>query len=225
MHAYDAISRNLGYEFQNPDNLHQALTHRSASRQHNERLEFLGDSVLGMVIAQELYFRFPEQPEGKLTRMRSTLVKGETLAELAREFHLGDGLQLGPGELKSGGFRRDSILADAMEAVIGAIFLEAGFDTVKQRVLSWYQARLEKLDPNYHPKDHKTRLQEYLQSRRQPLPEYTVVDVTGKSHDQTFTVECQVQGMTAPATAKANSRRRAEQQAARQILEQLHDGK
>lgn len=221
---YNSLNQQLGYQFKDTSGLELALTHRSASKQHNERLEFLGDAVLGMVIAKELYQRFPSQPEGKLTRMRSTLVKGETLAELGREFNLGELLKLGPGELKSGGFRRDSILADAVEAIIGAIFLEAGLDTVARLILSWYAPRLAKLDPNEHPKDHKTRLQEYLQGRKLPLPDYEVVEVTGKSHEQTFVVECRVASLQQVVSAKGNSRRRAEQQAARKVMEKLsHD--
>ncbi|MDF2178000.1 ribonuclease III [Aliiglaciecola sp. CAU 1673] len=220
--SYHALYKKLGYRFADEAALELALTHRSASKQHNERLEFLGDSVLGMVIAKELYQRFPGQPEGKLTRMRSTLVKGETLAELAREFELGDLLKLGPGELKSGGFRRESILADAVEAVIGAIFLEAGLNVVNDLILTWYSERIDNLDPDEHPKDHKTRLQEILQGRRLPLPDYEVVDVKGKSHDQTFVVECRVSGLDEPVVARGNSRRRAEQQAAKMVLEKLN---
>ncbi|GAA0366436.1 ribonuclease III [Bowmanella denitrificans] len=219
---YKGLHKKLGYQFKDIGSLELALTHRSAAKQHNERLEYLGDSVLGMVIARALYLRFPEQPEGKLTRMRATLVKGDTLAELAREFELGDLLKLGPGELKSGGYRRDSILSDAMEALIGAIFLEAGLDTVDKLILNWYASRIEQLDPNVHPKDHKTRLQEYLQGRKLPLPDYEVVDVKGKSHDQTFVVECRVAELTDAVRAKGNSRRRAEQQAAKMVLEKLN---
>ncbi|WP_088332323.1 ribonuclease III [Lacimicrobium sp. SS2-24] len=221
---YYSLSQKLGYTFKDEAALELALTHRSASKQHNERLEFLGDAVLGMVIANELYQRFPTQPEGKLTRMRSTLVKGDTLAELGREFELGELLKLGPGELKSGGFRRDSILADAVEAIIGAIFLEAGLETVSKLILTWYATRLQKLNPNEHPKDHKTRLQEYLQGRKLPLPDYEVVEITGKSHEQTFVVECRIAELQQVVSATGNSRRRAEQQAARKVMEKLsHD--
>lgn len=218
---YSQLYKKLGYQFVQPDALTLALTHRSASKAHNERLEFLGDAVLGMVIAKALFERFPNQPEGKLTRMRASLVKGETLAELAREFDLGDLLQLGSGELKSGGNRRASILADALEAIIGAIYLEAGLDVCEPLVLKWFQSRLEKLDPDYHPKDDKTQLQEYLQARKQPLPEYNVVEIKGKSHAQTFYVECKVRKLDKPELGQGDSRRKAEQQAARLVLEKL----
>ena len=222
-HLYASLYKRIGYTFQNPENLNLALTHRSASKKHNERLEFLGDAVLGMVIAKALFIQFPKQPEGNLTRMRATLVKGETLAELAKEFELGDLLKLGPGELKSGGFRRASILADAVEAIIGAIYLEAGLETVEPLLLNWYASRLKKLDPDLHLKDDKTRLQEYLQGRKLPLPDYQVVDIGGKAHDQTFTVECRVTGLKKPLMGRGNSRRKAEQKAARLALEKLVD--
>lgn len=220
---YSRLYKKLGYQFREPALLEHALTHRSASKQHNERLEYLGDSVLGMLVAEALYKQFPKQPEGKLTRMRSSLVKGETLAEIGREFLLGDYLLLGPGELKSGGYRRDSILADAVEAIIGAIYLEAGFDTCTQLVLQWLKPRMQKLDPDYHPKDHKTQLQEYLQANKLPLPEYEVIDIQGKSHAQTFVVECTVAQLNRAIQAKGTSRRKAEQQAAKLVLEKLNN--
>ena len=221
--SYAALYKKLGYHFIQPAALQLALTHRSASKQHNERLEFLGDAVLGMVIAKDLYRRFPQQPEGKLTRMRSSLVKGETLAEVAREFELGSRLKLGSGELKSGGHRRSSILADAVEAIIGAIYLEAGLEVCESLVLTWFASRIEKLDPDYHPKDDKTQLQEYLQGCKLPLPEYEVVEISGKSHAQTFTVRCSVSSLGKSVQASGDSRRRAEQQAAKQVLEQLRE--
>jgi ribonuclease-3 len=215
----------LGYTFVDPDNLTAALTHRSAHKKHNERLEFLGDAILGMVVATALYQRFPKQPEGKLTRMRSSLVKGDTLAEVAREFELGDVLLLGPGELKSGGFRRDSILADAVEAIIGAIYLEAGMQTCESLIIKWFESRLKALDPEAVSKDDKTRLQEFLQGNKQPLPVYEVTEIRGKSHDQTFYVACSVVGLKDTIVGKGNSRRKAEQRAAKQALEKLTNGK
>ncbi len=213
--------KRLGYTFANEANIVEALTHRSVSKQHNERLEFLGDAILGMVIAKVLYQRFPKQPEGKLTRMRSSLVKGDTLAEVAREFELGELLLLGPGELKSGGFRRDSILADAVEAIIGAIYLEAGMDKCEALILDWFASRLKALDPEAVSKDDKTRLQEYLQANKHPLPLYEVTEIKGKSHDQTFYVECNVAGIDKAVIGKGHSRRRAEQKAAKQAFEKL----
>ncbi|HCB18176.1 MAG: ribonuclease III [Alteromonadaceae bacterium TMED7] len=218
---YARLSQRLGYQFSNVELLQQALTHRSAAKQHNERLEFLGDAVLGMVVAQALFKRFPTVPEGKLTRMRSTLVKGDTLAELGREADVGELLKLGPGELKSGGHRRSSIIADAMEAILGAIYLEAGLEATTEVILRLWQSRIDKLDPNEHPKDAKTRLQEFLQSRKLPLPVYEVVDISGKDHDQTFVVHCQIESLGKPMKGTGTSRRKAEQQAARNALEKL----
>ena len=220
---YARLSQRLGYQFSNVELLQQALTHRSAAKQHNERLEFLGDAVLGMVVAQALFKRFPTVPEGKLTRMRSTLVKGDTLAELGREADVGELLKLGPGELKSGGHRRSSIIADAMEAILGAIYLEAGLEATTEVILRLWQSRIDKLDPNEHPKDAKTRLQEFLQSRKLPLPVYEVVDISGKDHDQTFVVHCQIESLGKPMKGTGTSRRKAEQQAARNALEKLDD--
>ena len=218
---YARLSKLLDYRFKDEGLLEQALTHRSAAKKHNERLEFLGDAVLGMVIADALFARFPSVPEGKLTRMRSTLVKGDTLAEMAKEAGVGELLKLGQGELKSGGHRRSSILADAVEAILGAIYLDAGIDTVSKVILSLWSARIDRLDPNEHPKDSKTRLQEYLQSLREPLPVYEVVGISGKDHAQTFEVSCTVAQLEKPVFGTGNSRRKAEQQAAKETLEKL----
>lgn len=218
---YKQLYKRIGYTFDEQANLELALTHRSFNKNHNERLEYLGDAVLGMVIAEELYRRFPQQPEGKLTRMRSSLVKGDTLAEIGREFELGDLLKLGSGELKSGGHRRSSILADAVEAIIGAIYLEAGLDKVNELLLVWFAKRLEKLDPETHSKDNKTRLQEFLQGRQLPLPVYDVTDIQGKDHNQMFFVACKVDGLPEPIVGQGSSRRKAEQQAAQTALEKL----
>lgn len=218
---YKVLCKKLGYSFSKTELLAQALTHRSAAKNHNERLEFLGDAVLGMVIADALYKRFPDVPEGKLTRMRSSLVKGETLAELATELAVGDLLKLGPGELKSGGHRRSSILADTMEAILGAIYLEAGIQSAETVILSLWNKRLKTLNPDAHSKDSKTRLQEFLQSRKLPLPVYEVVSITGKDHAQTFEVSCAVKNLKDTVTGIGNSRRKAEQEAARMTLEKL----
>ncbi len=166
------LQRKLGYTFNHQELLQQALTHRSASSKHNERPEFLGDSILSFVIANALYHRFPRVDEGDMSRMRATLVRGNTLAELAREFDLGECLRLGPGELKSGGFRRESILADTVEALIGGVFLDSNIQTVEQLILNWYKTRLDEISPGDKQKDPKTRLQEYLQGRHLPLPSY-----------------------------------------------------
>ncbi|KXF80167.1 ribonuclease III [Enterovibrio coralii] len=215
------LQRRIGYEFSDAALLSLALTHRSASGNHNERLEFLGDSILSFVIADDLYHRFPNVDEGDMSRMRATLVRGNTLAELGREFDLGDVLQLGPGELKSGGFRRDSILADAVEAIIGAIYLDSDLETVRGIVLGWYKERLETIQPGANQKDPKTRLQEFLQGRRKPLPAYNVIKVQGEAHNQQFTVECEIAGLDRPVVGKGSSRRKAEQAAAELALEKL----
>ncbi|GGQ10124.1 ribonuclease III [Shewanella litoralis] len=216
------LCRTLGYEFNNIELLTQALTHRSAANKHNERLEFLGDSILSIVISDALYHQFPKATEGDLSRMRATLVKGDTLTLIAKEFKLGDYLFLGPGELKSGGFRRESILADAVEAIIGAIYLDANLDVCRGLLLSWYEARLAKIKPGINQKDPKTILQEHLQGFKKPLPDYQVVAVEGEAHDQTFTVECKISELNEVVTGVASSRRKAEQLAAAQVLELLN---
>ena len=208
------IAKYFGYQFTDTELLQLALTHRSAARLHNERLEFLGDAVLGMVTADWLYENFAKEPEGKLTRMRSSLVKGDTLASIAQESNLGELIALGPGEMKSGGQRRASILADVVEAILGAIYLEAGLEETRRVILKLLKSRLAALDPNAHIKDFKTRLQEYLQSRKLPLPNYDVVSIKGKDHAQTFTVSCQIEALSINIQASGPSRRRAEQQAA-----------
>ena len=220
----EKLEKKLGYQFNDAELINLALTHRSANGKHNERLEFLGDSILSFVIADDLYHRFPKVNEGDMSRMRATLVRGNTLAELGREFELGDHLKLGPGELKSGGFRRDSILADAVEAIIGAIYLDSDTEVVRRIILSWYQERLDAIEPGVSQKDPKTRLQEFLQGRRKPLPVYTVTNIKGEAHNQEFTVECDVAGVDKPVIGKGTSRRKAEQAAAETALEQLTNG-
>ena len=218
---YQRLEQRLGYHFEDQRQLQLALTHRSHGATNNERLEFLGDSILNFVVGEELFKRFPEVREGQLSRLRSQMVKGETLAELAREFELGDCLVLGEGEMKSGGSNRDSILADSVEAIIGAIYLASGLDVCRERVLSWFASRLNQLGLNTSAKDSKSRLQEYMQAQRQPLPEYQVVDVSGKGHAQMFTIECSVALSKKSTSATASNRREAEKQAAAQMLVQL----
>ncbi len=217
----ERLERRLGYNFQDSALLSRALTHRSVGSNNNERQEFLGDSILGFVIAEALFQQFSKTPEGQLSRMRSQLVKGQTLAEIAREFELGDCLNLGEGELKSGGFRRDSILADAVEAIIGAIYLDSDLDTCRNCILSWFGARLEKIEPEMVTKDNKTRLQEYLQGRGLALPEYDVVETKGPLHDQTFVVQCKVSPLNSPIVGEGSNRRKAEQEAAALVLAEL----
>lgn len=215
------LQKKIGYTFKQPLLLSQALTHRSANVNHNERLEFLGDSILSFVIADTLFAQFPDIDEGDMSRMRATLVRGKTLAELAREFELGECLRLGPGELKSGGYRRDSILADTVEAIIGAIYLDSGIEQAKTIILTWYQKRLEAIKPGDRQKDPKTRLQEYLQGRHQPLPTYLVTQVKGEAHDQVFTISCHVTGIEENIIGVGASRRKAEQVAAELALKKL----
>lgn len=217
----DKLCRVLGYTFSDPDLLNQALTHRSVGKHNYERLEFLGDSILSFVISTELYHRFSEIDEGTLSRLRASLVKGETLAKVARELELGEYLHLGSGELKSGGFRRASILADALEALLGAIFLDSDIQTVQAIILKLFRERLNAVDPAQALKDPKTRLQEYLQSRSLPLPDYEVTDIQGKSHAQTFTVSCSVEVLAEPVISQGSSRRKAEQAAAQEALSRL----
>lgn len=209
----------LGYTFQQPTLLDEALTHRSASARNNERLEFLGDALLNLVMAEYLFEHYPKASEGELSRLRASLVKGETLAELARSLKLGDWLNLGPGELKSGGFRRESILSDTMEAIFGAVYLDGGFVACRDLIVRLYRDWLVRLASASELKDPKTRLQEYLQARQQALPVYTVLEVRGEPHEQHFTVECAVADTR--SVAAGSSRRKAEQEAARQMLGQI----
>lgn len=219
------LARKLGYKFKDESLIELALTHRSHGKRNNERLEFLGDSILNFVIAEALFIRFPEAREGQLSRLRALLVKGETLSEIAREKQLGDYLRLGSGELKSGGFRRDSILADAVEAIIGAIYMDSDMDTVRRYILDWYQSRLESTSLENTQKDSKTRLQEFLQSRRAPLPEYELLSVEGEAHKQTFQIRCNIKLLDQPTEGVGSSRRQAEQEAAKQALVALKVGK
>jgi ribonuclease-3 len=211
----------IGHRFADPELLRRALTHRSAGSRNNERLEFLGDALVNLIVAEALYARFPRADEGELTRARAALVREGSLAGLARQLELGDRLELGPGELKSGGFRRDSILADALEAVVGAIYLDAGFDACRALVLPWFEPHLASLPSGGTAKDAKTRLQEWLQARQLPLPEYRLLAAEGDDHDKTFHVLC---ALGTPATEQAgqgSSRRAAEQAAAQAVLEHL----
>ncbi|WP_372882091.1 ribonuclease III [Psychromonas sp.] len=214
------LEKRIGYTFSDFSLLQQALTHRSALGNHNERLEFLGDSILSYAISTDLYIRFAKVNEGDLSRMRATLVCGKMLAEIGREFQLGDCLILGPGELKSGGFRRDSIIADGVEAIIGAVFLDSDIETVKQLILKWFDSRLKSIKPGISQKDPKTRLQEHLQSRKQPLPVYEVLDIKGEAHNQRFTMSCSIEGLNS-VQGQGTSRRKAEQIAADKMLDAL----
>ncbi|MEO8937615.1 MAG: ribonuclease III [Burkholderiaceae bacterium] len=220
----EALQHALGHEFLSKDLLQQALTHRSHSVAHNERLEFLGDSVLNCVVASLLFDKFVRIDEGDLSRLRANLVKQQSLYEIAQRLELSPYLRLGEGELKSGGFRRPSILADTVEALFGAIFLDAGFDTARRVIKKLYQPVLETVDPKTLGKDSKTLLQEYLQGRKIALPIYTVVATHGAAHSQEFEVECAVPKLTIQVLGGGGSRRAAEQAAAKKALEaaQVH---
>lgn len=215
------LQRALGYQFSNPELLQLALTHCSAGSQNNERLEFLGDSILNHIVAEALYLRFPAAREGEMSRMRASLVKGDTLAEVAREFDLGDYLVLGVGERKSGGHRRGSILADALEAVVGAILLDSDVAQCRRTVLAWMEPRLQLLAITTTDKDAKTQLQEFLQGRNYPLPQYELLGVKGDDHAQQFQVVCRLSKPQLAVEGNGASRRKAEQCAATSALERL----
>jgi ribonuclease-3 len=217
----DALGKKLGHVFAQPQLLERALTHRSYAPEHNERLEFLGDSVLGCVIAKHLYASYPQLNEGDLSRLRSNLIKEETLAGLAQQLDLGSYLKLGEGERKSGGFRRPSILADAMEALFGAVLLDSGFEAAEKVVLGLFVPYLQKVDVLTLGKDPKTLLQEHLQARRIPLPAYSVVEIQGEAHAQSFQVECAIPALKIISRGEGSSRRNAEQQAAQAAYQQL----
>ena len=221
MQKLDLLYTKLGYQFGDATLLEAALSHRSIRGTNNERLEFLGDSIINFVIAAVLYQRCPAAKEGELSRLRASLVRGETLADVAQELELGQYLRLGAGELKSGGFRRRSILADAMEAVIGAIYLDNGLDACRECILTWFHHRLNDVLQRDGDKDPKTRLQEYLQSQRKPLPIYAITNISGEAHQQTFHIMCQIESLNLTAEGSGTSRRNAEQHAAQCLLKQL----
>ncbi|NBB92424.1 MAG: ribonuclease III [Gammaproteobacteria bacterium] len=213
----------IDYRFEDSALLEQALTHRSHGPRHYERLEFLGDSLLSMVIAERLFQQRPHAPEGDLSRLRSRLVRDITLARLAKELGLGDHLRLGAGELRSGGFLRESILADTVEALIGAIYLDGGFDVARRVILELFERRIAELPDADSLKDPKTRLQELLQGRGHELPEYSVIAESGADHAKCFEVECRAGDLAGPVRAEAASRRKAEQAAARLMYERLRE--
>jgi ribonuclease-3 len=212
------LKESLHYEFSNEHLFRQALTHRSAAGDNNERFEFLGDAVLQLVISEMIYHARPAASEGRLSRLRSTLVKDVTLAEIAVELGLGEHLILGSGERKSGGHRRSSILADAVEAIIAAVYLDAGLDAAQQLIRSMFEKRLEELPVGGELRDPKSRLQEFLQSRQLPLPDYQTENVSGKAHKQSFEVSCTIDAMDLTANGMGTTRRDAEQDAAGAML-------
>lgn len=213
-----------GHAFRDASLLAQALTHRSAGARHNERLEFLGDALVGLIVAEALYIRWPKADEGAMTRARAELVRESSLAQLARDLDLGARIVLGPGELKSGGHRRDSILSDTLEAVIGAIYLDGGFDACRDAVLPWFERTIMELPAGRIDKDPKTRLQEWLQARQRPLPAYELMLESGDEHAKLFRVRCALADPPLSAEGEGGSRRVAEQAAAAALMAQLEGG-
>ncbi|HEA26558.1 MAG TPA: ribonuclease III [Ectothiorhodospiraceae bacterium] len=215
------LCKQIDYQFKDIKYLQQALTHRSVGKGNNERLEFLGDAILSFIISDVIYHKFPNIDEGQLSRLRAALVKGDNLANKARELELGQYLKLGAGELKSGGFRRSSILADAFEALIGAVFVDSDELQVRKLIMRLFADEFKNINLERANKDPKTELQEFLQSRGRAVPEYEVVKIEGKSHQQTFTVSCCVESLEQSVNATGGSRRKAEQAAAKKVLEQF----
>ncbi len=220
----EVLSKNLGLSFNNPQLFVMALTHRSAAANNNERLEFLGDSILGFVIAELLYEQFPDASEGVLSRLRASLVNQGSLADLARKHELGDYLRLGSGELKSGGFRRDSILSDALEAIMGALFKDQGIAACRQWIEQLFADKLKSLSLDNWQKDPKTQLQELMQAQKMELPEYTLMTMSGLAHEQTFQVKCTIPLIADACIGHGVSRKKAEQSAAELMLELLNKG-
>jgi len=219
--SLDSLQKRLGYQFSQPQLLTLALTHRSFASKNNERLEFLGDGVLNFIVAHQLFKRFPKLPEGDLSRLRAQLVKEATLFEIALTLTLGDFLKLGEGELKSAGWRRPSILSDALEAIIGATYLDGGFPEAEAMVIRLYEEKLDTINPKAIDKDAKSKLQEYLQSKKISLPEYEVTSIEGEAHAQSFEVTCKINKLNVQTVGKGSSRRNAEQEAAKLAMEKL----
>ena len=219
--SLDSLVKHIDYPFNNPALLTQALTHRSFSGNNNERLEFLGDGALNFIVANQLYLRFTKLPEGDLSRLRAQLVKEATLAEIAFSLNIGESLKLGEGELKSAGWRRPSILADALEAIVGAVYIDGGYSAAEALVLKLFEDKLNHIDPKIIDKDAKSQLQEYLQGKKIELPDYKVVSIEGEAHAQTFKMECVIEKLNITTVGEGTSRRVAEQQAAQLALEAI----
>lgn len=218
---FSTLENAIDYRFESPLLLQTALTHRSHGTPHYERLEFIGDSILNAVVARQLYDRFPELPEGDMSRLRANLVRQESLHQLALSLSLGKHIRLGEGELKSGGVSRPSILADALEAIFGAIWLDGGFDSASRVICTLYKKMLDAIVPGRPMKDAKTRLQELLQGQRLPLPKYSLTSTDGEAHAQIFTVACEIDRLHLKTEGRGGSRRAAEQVAAEKALERL----
>lgn len=218
------LQERLQYQFSDQELLSLALSHRSCGSKNNERLEFLGDSILGLTVTEFLYEKFPEAREGDLSRMRSQIVRAETLAQIAKELDLGPELLLGPGEMKSGGNRRDSILGDTVEALIGAVYLDRGMQAARDSILVWFKPLLDAASDTQPIKDAKTALQEWLQQRGKPVPTYELANTGGEAHSRLFTVNCRIDAVKETVSATASSRRKAEQMVAEQLLTALEQG-
>ena len=219
----DSLASRLGYQFKNTALLAQALTHRSFAANNNERLEFLGDGALNFIIANQLYNRFNKLPEGDLSRLRAQLVKESTLCEIAISLNVGESLKLGEGEMKSAGWKRPSILADALEAIVGAVYIDGGHLAAEALVLQLFSERISQIDPKTIDKDAKSQLQEYLQAKKIALPDYNVVLIEGEAHAQTFKIACSIQKLNINTVGEGTSRRNAEQQAAQLALDKILD--
>ena len=219
--SLDSLVKHIDYPFNTPALLTQALTHRSFSGNNNERLEFLGDGALNFIIANQLYLRFAKLPEGDLSRLRAQLVKESTLAEIAFSLNIGESLKLGEGELKSAGWRRPSILADALEAIVGAVYIDGGYVAAEALVIKLFEDKLSHIDPKIIDKDAKSQLQEYLQGKKIELPDYKLVSIEGEAHEQTFKMECVIEKLNITTIGEGSSRRVAEQQAAQLALEAI----
>jgi ribonuclease-3 len=219
------VIEGFGHAFRNPELLRQALRHRSAGAPHNERMEFLGDALVNLIVAETLHSRWPKADEGALTRARASLVRESSLAAIARQLGLGEKIELGPGEMKSGGHRRDSILADSLEAVVAAIHLDGGFEACRDRVLPWFEPMLDELPVGKVEKDFKTRLQEWLQGRQLDRPEYVLISSSGEEHARVFRVRCNIAEPVLSAEAEGSSLRAAEQAAAGLVLAQIEVSK
>ncbi|MDA9599045.1 ribonuclease III [bacterium] len=218
------LQERLQYQFSDKELLSLALSHRSCGSRNNERLEFLGDSILGITVTDFLYHQFPQAREGDLSRMRSHIVRAESLAQVAKNLELGPELSLGPGEMKSGGQRRDSILGDTVEALIGAVYLDSGIDKARRCIGIWFAELLDAASDVQPIKDAKTTLQEWLQQRSKPVPEYELVNTGGEAHSRLFTVSCKIDAVDKTVSATASSRRKAEQLVAEQLLAELEQG-
>ena len=219
--ALDSLASRLGYQFKNTALLAQALTHRSFAANNNERLEFLGDGALNFIIANQLYKRFTKLPEGDLSRLRAQLVKESTLCEIAISLNIGESLKLGEGEMKSAGWKRPSILADAIEAIVGAVYIDGGHLAAEALVLQLFNERISQIDPKIIDKDAKSQLQEYLQAKKIALPDYNVILIEGEAHAQTFKIACVIEKLNINVAGEGTSRRNAEQQAAQLALEKI----